>query len=77
MSNRTLIEFNHDYTYDIEKHQEQFIRGLIDYLRSGDKSVLPSGFGLTWKNIRHHADDCPVEEFKLMRERNNNEPESF
>ena len=59
MSNRTLIELNHDYC-PIDIACEGWGRAIQNYMTSGDPAHLPEG--VTFKNIRHHSTPCPLEE---------------
>lgn len=59
MSNRTLIELNHDYCPK-EDELLQWAKDMVLYMRSRDRSFLP--FGVTFKNIRHHSEACPLEQ---------------
>ena len=58
MSNRTMLEFNHDYCPHTEKQKEEFLQGLLFYLGSGDPEDLPKG--VTWFGMRHHSSECPM-----------------
>jgi len=60
MSNRTLIELNHDYCPKNESEALIFGRALQTYMRSGDKGCLPKG--TEFIAIRHHSDP----EFQLF-----------
>jgi hypothetical protein len=59
MSNRTMLEFNHDFC-PRSGEEMVFIRGLIEYLRSGDPEFLPPG--VTYFGRRHHSDPLPLGE---------------
>lgn len=61
MSNRTLIELNHDFCPSTNQPDKVFAwaLGLISYMRSGDKRDLPAG--ITFKHMRHHSDPDPME----------------
>jgi hypothetical protein len=62
MSNRTLVELNHDYCptgsgfkdSDLIKWATAFVR----YMQSGEKNYLPKG--VTFKHMRHHSEPEPV-----------------
>ncbi len=59
MSNRTLVELNHDYcppNNDIELLK--WARNMRNYLCSGLKDELPKG--VTFKHIRHHSSPDPM-----------------
>jgi hypothetical protein len=59
MSNRTLVELNHDYTPgSSDAELLEWARSMLWYLNSGDKKLLPRG--VTFKNMRHHSQPCPV-----------------
>lgn len=67
MSNRTLIELNHDYCPSFGRGQDkasgdaallEWARRMQHYVASGDKSHLPDG--VTWKHMRHHSESCPL-----------------
>lgn len=63
MSNRTLIEINHDNTHEIETRPEEFVAALTAYLRSGDVTRLPDGVvfrGVRVLGIRHHSDPYSI-----------------
>lgn len=57
MSNRTLIEINHDYCPRPDQ-EEEFGRRLANYMRSGDRRELPPG--VTFKWMRHHSEPDPM-----------------
>lgn len=58
VSNRSMIEINHDECpYSVEE-RTMFLRGIVDFIRSGDPEDLPRG--LTWFGTRHHSDPCPL-----------------
>jgi hypothetical protein len=56
MSNRSLLELNHDAYPHTEAAQMVWLRDVLDYIRSGDPSKLPHG--VTWFGTRHHSDPC-------------------
>lgn len=62
MSQRTVVEFNHDRVHDIAKDELRFTQLLLRALRQGDaeawKSLRP--FGLTRAVQCHHSDDRKV-----------------
>ena len=51
MSNRTLIELNHDFC---PRHLLNWAEAMRTYMRSGDPATLPDG--VTFKGMRHHSD---------------------
>lgn len=57
MSNRTMLEFNHDFA-PTKAHIETWGMCIAEYLRSGDPSSLPSG--VTFFGMRHHTQPCPM-----------------
>ncbi len=58
MSNRTLIEFNHDIIPCGYDTKIAWAAALIAYLKSGDKDMLPSG--VTLRGMRHHSEPEPI-----------------
>lgn len=65
MSNRTLIEINHDYCYQIEQGGALFLSLLRQYLRSGDKQRMNEHlerFGVRVITMRHHSEPFYIEE---------------
>lgn len=60
MSNRTLVELNHDYCPDIRTVGSllAWANAMTAYMRSGDKKELPPG--VTFKHIRHHSEPDPM-----------------
>lgn len=58
MSNRTLIELNHDYAPSSEHELLEWARCLRMYLTSGDKTCLPRG--ATFVAQRNHSEDYPA-----------------
>lgn len=58
MSNRTLMEFNHDYAHRIEENWLQFSELLGAVMRGRDQAAieeLRSSFGVTVGRTRHHS----------------------
>lgn len=53
MSNRTLVELNHDLCPDFHDDREllAWAESMAEYMRSGNKDCLP--IGVTFKHIRH------------------------
>ena len=49
MSQRTIVEFNHDYANEIERHGEEFVAILKTALASGDDRAWEAlkDFGIT------------------------------
>lgn len=62
MSNRSLFEFNHDYSHRIEDDPEGFIEAIQNYLKGGDKQAANQlkKYGLKWFGMRHHSDKYDV-----------------
>jgi hypothetical protein len=60
MSNRSMLEINHDYTPANDCELMEWARSFRMYLSSGDPSVLPRG--VTWFGQRHHTEPCPMGE---------------
>lgn len=58
MSNRTLIEINHDYTPHTPAEKATWVDAIERYLNSADPRCLPDG--VTFFNFRHHSDECPM-----------------
>lgn len=58
MSNRSMIEFNHDYAPNNEDTRNAWLAGMLAYFRSGDPIHLPPG--ATWFGMRHHTDAYPL-----------------
>lgn len=68
MSNRTLVELNHDYAPpQDDAGLLTWARAVRSYLSSGDPKALPDG--VTFLNRRHHSEGCPVQTPRLIRER--------
>lgn len=59
MSNRSLLEFNHDQVPRTAQGLLEWAEMLQIYLTSGDKDFLPNG--VEFKHMRHHSEPCPVE----------------
>lgn len=57
MSNRTIVELNHDYSPKTEQ-LTQWAEAIRTYLRSGDKSFLPQG--VTFISMRHHSEPSAI-----------------
>jgi hypothetical protein len=58
MSNRTLIEINHDLWHMIKERPQAFTEALICYLGSaGPRTIEPLGhFGIRVFGMRHHSE---------------------
>jgi len=61
MSNRSMLEFNHDACPPEDEEQLLlWAKCLRSYLWSADERLLPPG--VTFFAIRHHSDPCPLGE---------------
>lgn len=62
MSNRSMLEFNHDYAPPRNDDAEllKWAKKLLAYLGTGIPSELPRG--VTFFNMRHHSQECPLGE---------------
>ena len=71
MSNRTIVEFNHDFSGSIDKDPEGFLLALKEMLRSGvnccpenkngrEIEIELSRFGVTTIPTAHHSEDRRV-----------------
>ena len=60
MSNRTMVEINHDCTPQSDKELLEWAKSFQQYLGSGQPNTLPEG--VTWFNMRHHSEECPLGE---------------
>lgn len=59
MSNRTLVEINHDRVPGwSDEALLAWARAIYYYVGNGDKKYLPSG--VTFKHLRHHSDPDPM-----------------
>lgn len=58
MSNRTLIELNHDFTHYVEGEPEAFARALAAYARSASKENAEKleRWGVKVFGMRHHSE---------------------
>ena len=59
MSNRTMVEINHDY-YPSPGDEQAWLINMLAYMRSINPRNLPDG--VTFFNLRHHSDPCPMGE---------------
>jgi hypothetical protein len=57
MSNRSMLEFNHDY-WPNDAELLDWAKQIQHYLNSGDPKLLPRG--VTWFGMRHHSERCPM-----------------
>lgn len=58
VSNRTIIELNHDYCPHNEKDAKEFGIRLWLYIRSGDSTLLP--LGVRSFGMRHHTENVTI-----------------
>lgn len=60
MSNRSLVELNHDIGPNLDDTEDLiwWAKRVARYIRSGDESDLPAGVTLVHR--RHHSEPCPV-----------------
>lgn len=58
MSNRSLIEFNHDHCPRDDAACLALGRALQSYMRAADTRELPAG--VTRKHYRHHSSPDPL-----------------
>lgn len=58
MSNRSMLEFNHDCCPSAPEDKIKFAECIFRFLRGGDAENLPDG--VTWFGTRHHSDKCPL-----------------
>jgi hypothetical protein len=76
MSQRSLIEINHDLSpQEDEESLLAFARSILLYIYSGDKGCLPDCMELKWR--RHHSDPCPFDnplEFERQFPRSRHRP---
>lgn len=58
MSNRSLLEFNHDVVPVGDAETLAWAKQITSYLSTGDRSALPKG--VTFFHQRHHSERCPL-----------------
>lgn len=58
MSNRTLVELNHDYCPHGYTELLKWAQQMAYYMGNGDKENLPRG--VTFKAMRHHSEPDPM-----------------
>lgn len=58
MSNRTIIEINHDFAHKIDREPEAFVSDLGTALRSGNRQAWEAleRFGVRRAIMAHHSD---------------------
>ena len=64
MSNRTLVEFNHDRCYEIERDADFVVELLARYMRGLDKDAkaeLLALYGIRIFGTRHHGDAFDID----------------
>jgi len=74
MSNRTLVELNHDYCPNLDNEEALLKWGeaIALYMKSGMSDYLPQG--VEFKHIRHHTDPDPVLINSSPADEGHNEP---
>ena len=61
MSNRTLVELNHDFRPAGDNQSLlAWAKKMRSYMGSGTPQDLPSGVTFKWR--RHHSDPCPFDQ---------------
>lgn len=63
MSNRTVVEFNHDVWMKIEADRLGFAGAILEMLRGGGTPRAVEAlehYGVTYAGQRHHSDRCAV-----------------
>lgn len=60
MSNRSLVELNHDYCPSDDAECLALGQALQAYMRAADPDELP--VGVVRKHYRHHSEPCPIED---------------
>lgn len=63
MSNRTLIEFNHDRWFKVQSDKDGFVEAILEMLRAGGTPYVVDrldDFGITYVSQRHHSDPVSV-----------------
>ncbi|MCY4044630.1 MAG: hypothetical protein OXE99_06090 [Cellvibrionales bacterium] len=58
MSNRSMLEINHDHVLRNDEELLKWAKSMQHYLSSGDPKLLPKG--VTWFGMRHHSSECPL-----------------
>lgn len=58
MSNRSMLEFNHDKIPQDLHESIGWADKLLAYLRTGDATCLPDG--VTFFRQRHHSEPCEL-----------------
>jgi hypothetical protein len=68
MSNRTIIEINHDYWHKIEADGDGFAQLVVDFTRACDPGIaaaLRDRFGAAVLGTVHHSDKIAISFNKL------------
>lgn len=68
MSNRTIIEINHDFWHKIEDDKDTFAQLVVDFTRACDPEVadrLRARFGAAVLGTVHHSDKITISFNKL------------
>jgi hypothetical protein len=66
MSQRTIVEFNHDLGRKIDDDPQGFVEAVREMIRAGvndmpcDTSAALRRFGVTTSPTHHHSDDAKV-----------------
>lgn len=60
MSNRTIVEFNHDEAGAIERDPEGFVRAVLNMLRGGEYDPNLYRFGVRATPTHHHSTKAEV-----------------
>ena len=63
MSNRTIIEVNHDYWHKIEDDKDTFAQLVVDFTRACDPEIaqrLQDHFGVNVLGTVHHSDNIRI-----------------
>lgn len=55
-----MVEINHDHCPEGDQELLFWAKEFARYLRTGDVVYLPKG--VTFFNMRHHSDPCPLGE---------------
>lgn len=60
MSNRTMVELNHDLYPHTPAGEQAWLANMLCFLRSGNPRNLPDG--VTFFKMRHHSEPCALGE---------------
>ena len=63
MSNRSLIEINHDFSGTVRRDQNGFLNTLLAYLGSAspENAAALAHFGIKVFGMRHHSDPYAID----------------